>query len=279
MFNDEEFSVYNGEKLTVKVYGASHSEKIGVVADGLNGGFKTDLHSLNKFLSRRKPTSSLSTSRTEEDEPVFLSGIDGNGVLTGERFEAVIYNRDVKSEDYSEKKIPRPSHADFVGWSKYGDGFDNRGGGKFSGRLTAPICVLGGIIKQILAERGIKINAFISAIGKINGKSYKTDDLTDESFESENGILLSDDKKEEMLAEVENAKAEGDSVGGKIDCVITGVPVGTGEYMFSAAEGKISRLAFAAPAVKGIEFGDGFDLVKMKGSTANDQFAVENGKI
>ena len=193
-----------------------------------------------------------------------------------------IKNQNQNSKDYSSLiKTPRPSHADYVAYTKYGDGYDYRGGGKFSGRLTAPMCIAGGLVKQILKEKGIEISAYISQIGGVKGKSYKDTniekiDLTklDADFP-----LLDESVKEKMLSEIDCASKDLDSVGGVIECVIKGVPVGTGEYMFDSVESVISSLAFAVPAVKGIEFGTGFDLASMRGSEANDAFYYENGIV
>ncbi len=279
-YSDNQKSVYKGKKLTITVFGASHSSKIGVKIKGLKGK-KFGEAELSEFLSRRRAKdSAYSTARIEKDEVVFENGYK-NGKITSNKFQAVIFNQNQKSKDYSKLyKIPRPSHADFVAYSKYGDGFDYRGGGKFSGRLTAPICIAGGICKQLLKEKGISVNAFISSIGNVKGKDYGE---LDEGFSFENldknFPVLEENKKEEMLALIESVKKDGDSVGGKIDCVISGVPVGLGEYMFDSIESVISHLAFAVPAVKGIEFGLGFKISEKTGSTANDEFYYKNGVV
>ena len=279
-YNDKQFSVYNGKNLTVEIFGASHASEIGVKISGLDGT-TFELEKLEDFLARRSAkNTAYSTKRIEKDQIIFESGFDG-AKITG-TVKAVIKNTEQKSTDYDNTvKIPRPSHADFVGWSKYGDGFDYRGGGKFSGRLTAPMCIAGGIIKQILEEKGIKINAYISAIAGVSGRSYSDYD-TDSfhfNFSDKNFPLIDDGVREKMLAEIESARSNGDSVGGKIDCVVTGVPVGAGEYMFDSIESVISHLAFSVPAVKGIEFGSGFSITEMKGSTANDAFYYDGEKI
>ncbi len=280
-FNDNQLSVYQGKKLKVQVFGASHAPEIGVIVDGF-GKFPIDLVKLDEFMERRRAKmTAYSTKRLEGDKVIFRSGIE-NGVLNGESFKAVIENSQQRSSDYEKTvKIPRPAHADFVAWSKYGDGFDYRGGGKFSGRMTAPMCIAGGICKQILEEKGIEIHAYISSIGKINGKSYDTlsqgcDELKSLPTEFP---LLDESVKDLMMAEIENARMNCDSVGGKIDCVITGVPVGVGEFMFDSIESVISRLAFAIPAVKGIEFGKGFDISELNGSEANDPFYYDGDKV
>ena len=276
-YNDKQWSVFNGRKLIVEIFGASHAEQIGVKVNGLKGEC-ADFDKLDEFLARRRARkTAYSTKRLEEDKVIIESGFNGEK-FTEEQFKAVIKNSCQRSSDYEKTvKIPRPAHADFVAWSKYGDGFDYRGGGKFSGRLTAPICIIGGICKQILEEKGIKINAYISSIGNIKGKTY--DDIDPETYDfgtiSKEFPTIDGTDKEKMLAEIQTVTSEGDSVGGKIDCVVTGMPVGVGEYMFDSLESVISHLAFAVPAVKGIEFGKGFDIACMRGSLANDPFYMD----
>ncbi len=273
-FNDKEWSVYQGKRLRVEVFGASHADKIGVNIKGLDGE-SFDMDELNSFLARRRAKKmAYSTKRLETDEVIIESGLQNDRIIDGE-FKAIIKNNAQRSSDYIKpNKIPRPSHADFVAWSKYGDGFDYRGGGKFSGRLTAPMCIAGGICKQILQKQGITINAFISSIGNIYGKTYM--DINPETFDfnclSSEFPLIDESVKDDMLSLIENMSKQGDSIGGKIDCVIKGVPVGVGEYMFDSIESIISHLVFAVPAVKGIEFGRGFDISEMMGSQANDSF-------
>ncbi len=279
-FDDKEYSIYRGNRLDVEVFGASHSEEIGVCVLGF-GNEKVDLEKLQEFVDRRKAkNSAYSTKRLEADKIEVQKGIK-NGILKG-KFRAVIKNTCQKSKDYDHLiKTPRPAHADYVAYMKYGDKFDYRGGGKFSGRLTAPMCIAGGICKQILESKGITINAYISQIGDIKGASYKDTDIEkiDLNNLDKEFPLLDSTKKEEMLLSIDNARKDLDSLGGVIECVIKGVPVGTGEYMFDSIESKISHLMFGVPAVKGIEFGLGFDLAKMKGSNANDAFYYDNGIV
>lgn len=276
-FNDKQQSVFNGRKLRVEIFGASHAPKIGVSLKGLDG-VKPDMELLKRFMDRRRAKkTAYSTKRLEADQVIIEKGVK-NGVIDGE-FRAIIENTAQRSSDYDNTvKTPRPAHADFVAWSKYGDGFDYRGGGKFSGRLTAPMCIAGGICKQELEKKGIFINAYISQIGKVKGASYKDGEVYKECVDQD-FPLLNDSVKEQMMAEIENARQNQDSVGGIIECVIKGVPVGAGEYMFDSLESVISQLAFAVPAVKGIEFGDGFDLASMRGSVANDAFYYDGDKV
>ncbi len=287
-FNDKQFSVFKGRKVLVKIFGASHAKEIGVCAKGLDG-ISFDGQELDKFMERRRAkNTAYSTKRLEADKVIVKKGVKfgtnnytNNGVISG-TFKAVIQNTAKRSKDYlSTLKKPRPSHADLVAWAKYGDGFDYRGGGKFSGRLTAPMCIVGGIVKQHLEKQGIKIDAYISQIGGVKGKSYKDlgADIGELNFSDQNFRLLDDSVREKMQEQIESARKNLDSVGGVIECVIRGVPVGAGEYMFDSIESVISQLAFAVPAIKGIEFGWGFDLAKMRGSKANDQFYYENDKV
>ena len=280
MYNDNQRSVYQGKKIRVEIFGASHAPEIGVKIDGLKGE-RFDGAALQSFLDRRKPKSNAaSTPRKEDDKVLFEQGVDGENIL-GE-VVAVIKNSNQKSRDYDKTyMIPRPAHADFVAWSKYGNGFDHRGGGKFSGRLTAPMCIAGGICKQLLEKSGVKINAYISKIGTVQGKGYGDVDLERFDFSALNKDFPTIDEKDaiKMQEQITSARENLDSVGGEIECVITGVPVGSGEYMFDSIESVISHLAFAVPAVKGIAFGSGFDLTSMRGSAANDPFTMDNGRI
>ena len=281
-FDDNNHSIFKGKSLLIEVYGASHSEKIGVKVKGFKKGQKFDKTLLQAFLDRRKPSaSSFSTTRVEGDKIVYAKGVK-NDAFTGREFVADIYNTNQRSRDYGERVIlPRPSHADYVATVKYGDKFDHRGGGKFSGRLTAPMCIAGGICKQLLKEKGITVNAYIKSIGSVNGKGYFDVDVENFDFsKTENNFpLLDESVKEDMLNETTKAKEDLDSVGGTIECVIKGVPVGTGEYMFDSIESVISHLVFAVPAVKGIEFGLGFDFSKSLGSFANDEFYFDNDVV
>ena len=279
-FEDKKSSCFHGRKLNIEIFGASHAPEIGVVVQGF-GGEKVDMQTLQEFLDRRKPKNTeYSTKRLEGDKVIVESGFDG--CVLSSPFKAVIKNTEQKSADYQNVvKTPRPSHADYVAWTKYGDNFDYRGGGKFSGRMTAPMCIAGGLCKQILKDKGIEINAYISAIGSVKGRSYSDTDIERIDFAKLDKFfpLLDDGLKMDMLDEIESARKDCDSVGGVIECVITGVPVGAGEYMFDSLESVISSLAFAVPAVKGIEFGTGFDIVKMRGSTANDALYYDGQKV
>lgn len=278
-FDDNNHSIYKGKKISVEIYGASHAEKIGVKVEGFkkNDSFNSDM--LQAFLDRRRPSKDVySTSRSEPDQILYSKGVK-DGVLNGKEFVAEILNTNQKSKDYGDRVVlPRPSHADYVASVKYGDKFDHRGGGKFSGRMTAPMCIAGGIFKQLLLKQGITVNAYVKSIGNVSGKGYLDVDVENFDFSSteKQFPLIDDNVKPHMIEEIQTAKSNGDSVGGVIECVVKGVPVGSGEFMFDSIESVISRLAFAIPAVKGIEFGLGFEFARSFGSKVNDEFYFDN---
>lgn len=266
------------KNLKVEIYGESHAEKIGVIIGGIPNGTSIDLNKIEEMLSRRGATRTpWSTPRLEKDEVVFIRGLEG-GLVSGE-IEAVIYNKNTRPQDYSNVKVvPRPSHADYVSYVKYG--LIPSGGGKWSGRMTAPLCIAGAIAKDLLEREGVRMGAYISSIGSINGKSYKTSQVdVDEIDKCHKEVLPTLSSSEEMVKEVMNAKENGDSVGGTVECLIEGLPVGLGDNLFEGMESAISLLVFGVPGVKGIEFGSGFDLAKMRGSEANDAFGVKGGNV
>ncbi len=272
-----------GVNLKLKIYGGSHDEKIGMILSGIPAGEVVDLDALRAFMARRAPgNDKFATARKEPDEPVFLSGLDGN-ITNGEPIEAVIYNTNQRSGDYSSlSDIPRPSHADYAARVKYGEGVDLRGGGHFSGRLTAPMCIAGGICLQILARRGIDVCAHILSIKNEHDESF---DLVDPARADFNAIkakrfaTISSLSEEKMRATIEAARLDGDSVGGVIECAATGIPTGLGEHMFLGVEGRISSIIFGIPAVKGIEFGLGFGSATLFGSENNDPYFTDGEKI
>ena len=252
--------------------------------DGIPAGEQINMDELAVFMARRAPGNDpYSTKRKEPDKPVFLSGIDENGITTGERIEAVIYNTNQHSSDYSSLvDIPRPSHADYAARIKYGDQVDLRGGGHFSGRLTAPMCIAGGICLQILAKRGINIAAHISSIGNVTDECF---DKTKVSKSDLDALLcrtfptISEEAEQKMRRAIENARLDCDSVGGTVECAVIGLPVGWGEHMFCGVEGRISSIVFGIPAVKGIEFGLGFGSSTLLGSQNNDPFETDGERI
>lgn len=269
--------------LHLEIYGGSHDDKIGVRLIGLPAGEKIDTDELHAFLARRAPGSTkYGTRRKEADTPHFLSGME-NDTLTGEMLEAVIYNTNMRSGDYPAiPDVPRPSHADFAAIMKYGDAVDLRGGGHFSGRLTAPLCIAGGIARQILARQGIRIGAHIVSVGDVQDRTFDPIAVSDADFEavlSHDFPVLDPDIGEKMKALIDEVRMDCDSVGGVIECAVIGLKPGLGEHMFWGMENRISHLLFGVPAVKGIEFGEGFAIAKMRGSEANDPFATDGERI
>ena len=272
-----------GQSITLDIYGGSHDEKIGMILDGIPSGEVIDLDALRSFLLRRAPgRNPFSTSRKEDDEPIFISGIKGN-VTTGDRIEAIIYNKNQRSSDYfSLVDIPRPSHADFAAIMKYGSSVDLRGGGHFSGRLTAPMCIAGGICLQMLERRGIKIGAHIYSVGEWQDAPFDPVAVNEESFariHSRSFPVLDEASGEKMKKAIESARLRGDSIGGIVECAIIGLPSGLGEHMFGSCETAISSAIFAIPAIKGIEFGSGFSSSRMLGSQNNDPFVTDGTHV
>ena len=243
-----------GNKFRFTVFGQSHAPAIGVTVEGLPSGLEIDMDKLQAFMARRAPGGKYSTSRKEADMPEFIAGL-AEGKTCGAPLTAIIRNTNTRSSDYEYmRNIPRPGHADYCAMVKYGDSRDFSGGGQFSGRLTAPMCIAGGIALQQLEARGVSISARIAAIG---GE-------TDE---------------EKMFELIDRVRAEGDSVGGIIECTVDGIEAGYGEPMFDGVENRLAQVIFGVPAVKGIEFGAGFEAAKMRGSEHNDAFLLEDGKV
>ncbi len=243
-----------GKLFRFTIFGQSHGPSIGVCIEGLPIGFEIDEEKLKSFMARRAPGGMRTTSRREADEVEFISGLS-RGKYCGAPLTAVIKNTDTRSSDYEDMRhIPRPGHADYSAMVKYGDSRDYSGGGQFSGRLTAPLCIAGGIAKQILEEKGIEITARIHSIG-------------------------GETEEEKMLSLIDSAQSQGDSVGGIISCRVTGVTAGVGEPMFDGLENRIAQAVFAIPAVKGIEFGAGFEAANMFGSQCNDAFCLRDGMV
>ena len=271
-----------GKILKVSVFGQSHGTAIGVNIDGLPAGEAIDLEELQRFLDRRRPGKSpLSTARKEGDVPEFLSGLE-NGKTCGAPLCAVIRNSDQHSGDYAElADKPRPGHADYTAWVKWKGHADMRGGGHFSGRLTAPLCIAGGIAKQILARRGIYVGAHLWSVGGFPDDPFPerpTAELLAE-LAAKPFPVLNDQNGEHMQSIIEKTKRDLDSVGGIIECAAIGVPAGLGDPMFDGIENRLAAALFGIPAVKGVEFGDGFAAARARGSKNNDRFAMEQGKI
>ena len=268
-----------GEHLKLSIFGQSHGPAIGMTLDGIPAGLPVDLDELQDFLNRRAPgQNNWSTPRKEEDRPEFLSGL-AEGFTCGAPIAAVIHNKNTRSDDYDNlKDCPRPGHADYTAQVKYGGFQDAAGGGHFSGRLTAPLCIAGGLCKQWLAQRGIQIGAHILAIGE-QGDLY-FDPLAPQLEEINRTFpVLNMASGEKMCQIIAEAKAAGDSVGGIIECAVTGLPAGIGEPIFGGVESRIASIVYGIPAVKGVEFGIGFECACIPGSQNNDEYYIENGNI
>ena len=264
-----------GEHLHLTIFGQSHAPAIGMTLEGLPAGEAIDMEALQGFLNRRAPgQNEWSTPRKEADVPEFLSGLVGN-VTCGTPLTAIIRNTNTRSGDYAGLSVvPRPGHADFTAAVKYGGHADFAGGGAFSGRLTAPLCIAGGICLQLLRRRGITVISRIAAIGGVTDTAPLTASTAEKPFP-----VVEDAAGEAIRAAIAAAKAEGDSVGGIIECAVLGLPVGLGGPLFDGMEGKIASIIFGIPAVKGIEFGAGFAAAALRGSENNDAFTVENGTV
>ena len=269
-------SSYWGENIRISIFGQSHSAGIGVVIDRLPSGLSIDKDALAAFLRRRAPGQSrLTTPRAEADEVEFISGLH-DGKTCGAPLCAVIKNTNTRPSDYSQfSDIPRPGHADYTSAVKYKGYQDPSGGGHYSGRLTAPLCIAGGICLQLLEAEGIYIGSHIAKIAGVADDSFNPVTLSREDFMSLTDTPLRVINKtagEAMVREIESAREDGDSVGGIVECGVVGLPAGIGEHMFGGLENRISSVVFGIPAVRGIEFGAGFAAAEMRGSQNNDVF-------
>ena len=268
-----------GSSLKITIFGQSHAPAIGVCIEGFPAGFRPDFDALDAFLARRAPgQGAYATARREADRPEFLSGL-AEGQTCGAPLTAVIRNTDTRSGDYAGlKDVPRPGHADYPAQVKWGGAQDAAGGGHFSGRLTAPLCVAGGLCLQYLQARGIAVGAHIERIGGVSDRRF---DPVQPELPVPAGVLpvLSAPAGERMLAEIAAAKAEGDSVGGCIECAVTGLPTGLGSPMFDGMENRLARILFGIPAVKGLEFGNGFACAGLRGSENNDPYSMNGGAV
>lgn len=272
-----------GKNIHISIFGQSHSSAIGVSIDGLPAGFKIDMDELSSFLSRRAPgNSQFSTPRKEADLPEFISGIV-DGFTCGAPITAIIRNTNTRPDDYRNlAEIPRPGHADYTAHIKYHGFQDPTGGGHFSGRLTAPLCIAGGILIQLLKEKGIIIGAHICKIGPYKDDLYDPCGVTPEDFAkiSKNNLPVLNSESEKNMSEyILHQKTSANSVGGIIECAIIGVPAGIGNPIFDGLENRISQCIFGIPAVKGIEFGSGFAVSDMLGSENNDEFYIDNNGL
>ncbi|MBR4934849.1 MAG: chorismate synthase [Anaerotignum sp.] len=273
-----------GKKVKISIFGQSHSEAIGVVIDGLPVGEEIDLEEVQKFMERRAPgRNAWSTPRKEADMPRVVSGLF-EGKTCGAPICAIIENTNTKSKDYDKlKDLPRPGHADYTAWVKYDGCNDHRGGGHFSGRLTAPLCFAGAVCKQILERKGIYVGAHILSIKGVKDVSFDAVSVDAEALKGVTSKMFpvqDDAAGEAMQAAIASARERGDSVGGIVECAVTGLPVGVGEPMFDGLESVLAAAIFAVPAVKGVEFGTGFGVADLFGSENNDDFIyMEDGTV
>ena len=274
-------SCFNGG-ITVSLFGESHGRGIGVVIDNLPAGEEIDLEEIAAFMARRAPKKDgTSTMRSEKDIPEILSGYF-NGKTTGTPLAAVIMNTDQHSGDYGNiSHIARPAHAALTGYLRYNGANDPRGGGHFSGRITAPLCFAGAVCAQILKHRGITTGAHILSIKNVRDAGFDPVNVTAEQLDVVKRRafpVITDEAETEMRAVINSARESLDSVGGIIECAAVGFPAGIGSPMMDGLENTISRLVFAIPAVKGLEFGNGFGCAELFGSENNDEFAIKDGK-
>ena len=269
-----------GNNIKISVFGESHGPAIGIVIEGIKSGMKIDIDDVNRKMQRRSPGGTYATPRKEADEVKILSGVY-NGYTQGTPIAAVIENTNTKSSDYEAlKNKPRPSHADYTAALKYGGFADMRGGGHFSGRLTAPLVFAGALCAQVLALEGVKVASRLYMAGGVYDAKMSYTIETADVLNQKNFPVYSDDAANGIKAAIEKARSEGDSIGGIAECFALGLKKGLGGPLFKGAEGKISSILFGIPGVKGVEFGGGFSLCAMRGSLANDAFILtDDGSI
>lgn len=272
-----------GKNFQISIFGESHGEALGITLNGLPAGFKIDMDFVKKEMARRAPgKDAFSTARKEADEADIVSGFF-EGKTTGAPLTALIRNTNTISKDYSGiKSKMRPAHADYPAFVKYEGANDYRGGGHFSGRITAAIVFAGAVAKQIIMKDEIYIASHILSIENIKDEAFNYADIKKETLEELLKMdfpVISTEKGEHMKQSILNAKEDGDSVGGIIETVILNKIVGLGDPFFDSVESTLSRLLFSIPAVKGVEFGSGFEITKMRGSIANDELYIENDQI
>ncbi len=270
-----------GEKFKISIFGESHGEGIGVVIDGIPSGFEIDMDKVAEQMKRRAPGRSItSTMRKEADEVKILSGFF-NGKTTGTPLCGVILNTDTRSKDYNGDLL-RPSHADYTAICKYGESRDFRGGGHFSGRITAPLVFAGAIARQVLEQKGILIGSHISNIGKVYDKAFdpvNVDKALLESLSKQDFPLIDISLEAVMKEEVDGYRLDKNSVGGTVEVAVCGLEPGIGSPFFGSVESKLSSMMFSIPAVKGIEFGMGFGFSESDGMSANDEIYIEDDVI
>ena len=268
-----------GNSVAVTLFGESHGAEIGAVIDGLAAGITVDEEYIAKKLTLRRPAGAISTARAEKDPFRIVSGVF-NGKTTGTPICILIPNGDTKSKDYSATRfLPRPGHADYTAYKKYHGYEDYRGGGDFSGRITAALVAAGAIAEKALEAKGIAIGTHIKACAGVTDTEF-TDIKKDIAYLNDKVFaVLDEDTEDKMKRAIEAAAKDGDSVGGILESAVVGLPAGVGEPWFDSLESTLSHGLFSIPAVKGVEFGDGFAFADMRGSTANDPFAIYEGRV
>lgn len=268
-----------GNSVAITLFGESHGEYIGAVIDGLAPGIKISHEYIENMLTLRRPNGNISTKRQEKDEYKIISGVI-NGITTGTPITLLVPNENVNSEDYSQMQtLARPSHADYTAECKYHGYQDTRGGGHFSGRITAALVAAGAICKYALEQKGIYIGTHIKRCAGISDRDFENIKEDIDLLSKMNFAVLDNSVEDKMCTAILDAASEGDSVGGVLETAIVGMPAGVGEPWFDTLEGMISHIMFSIPAIKGIEFGAGFPIADMHGSNANDQMQIENGKV
>ena len=268
-----------GTNICVTLFGESHGKSIGAVLDGMPPGIPVDRAFIKAQLDMRRPYGDLSTARVEEDRFEILSG-EFNGKTTGTPLCIVIPNENKESRDYTENRfLARPGHADYTAFAKYHGFEDYRGGGHFSGRLTAALTAAGAIAIQVLHQKGIRIATHIARCGGISDRAFSDVDADMKELNGKRFAVLDDEAGERMKQAIREAREEGDSVGGILETVVTGIPAGVGEPWFDTVEGLLAHGLFSVPGIKGVQFGDGFDGVDLRGSEFNDPFCMDGGKI
>ncbi len=281
-----------GNALRVTVFGQSHSPAVGCVVEGLPSGHVVDMEALGRFMARRAPGQGpWTTPRKEADLPRIVSGLNPKGATCGAPLAVVIENTNTRSRDYDNlMAVPRPGHADYTAWTKWHGNQDVPGGGHFSGRLTAPLCAAGGIALQMLAERGVRVGAHLLSVADVRDEPLCALDNApasqarlqaqlDALADGRTFPTIDADSGKAMLAAIDDARRELDSVGGVVECVATGMPAGVGSPMFDGIENLIARAAFGVPAVKGVEFGRGFEAARLRGSEDNDPYRMVDGTV
>ena len=266
-----------GQSVAVTLFGESHGEYIGAVLDGLAPGLTIDEAFIHHQLSLRRPQGKISTARVEADEFRIVSGVF-EGKTTGTPLCILIPNTNTRSKDYN-RDIPRPGHADYTAECKYHGCQDPRGGGHFSGRITAALVAAGAIAISTLRQNGILIGTHISRISDIRDRSFASYESDIETLADLSFPVLDSQKADLMRACIEDAASEGDSVGGILETAVIGLPAGIGEPWFDTVEGVLSHALFSIPAIKGVEFGTGFGMADLRGSQANDALRMENGRV